>query len=105
DGALGGAGAGRHVRRVRAGGGIAAGRQSVPGRPGLAGARHPDGRLPGADAAGAVGGRAARALELVAFGSWLAGTGGQLRPEAFRNARAMTRYPAWLACWLGPRGV
>ena len=61
------------VRRVRAGGGIAARRRPVPGRPGLAGARHPDGRLPGADAAGAVGGRAARPLELVAFSPRLAG--------------------------------
>jgi hypothetical protein len=28
----------------------------------------------------------------------------QLRPAACRNARAMTPYPAVLACWFGPRG-
>jgi hypothetical protein len=43
------------------------------GRLGVAGAGHLDGCLPGADAAGAVGGRAARPLELVAFCLWLAG--------------------------------
>ena len=65
-GQLGRAGAGRHVRGVRGGGQPAAGRRPVPGRARLAGHRHPDGRLPGPHPAGAVGGGAARPVELVA---------------------------------------
>jgi len=29
---------------------------------------------------------------------------GQLRPDALRNAWAITPYPTWFACWFGPRG-
>lgn len=51
--------------------------------------------------AGAMAGGPARPPDHAAANP---GRPAQLSPAARRNVWAMIWYPAWLACWLGPRG-